>query len=82
MMCVAEESNYAYHGQSKTPGSGRDFRGFLFRLCKGGNPLGCYCLLFLSSLATVAITETKKVIIELVIGLYILSAGGAAATAL
>lgn len=34
MMCVAKESNYAYHGQSKTPGSGRDFRGFLFRLCK------------------------------------------------
>ena len=33
-------------------------------------------------LATVAITETKKVIIELVIGLYILSAGGSAATAL
>ena len=46
------------------------------------NPLGCYCLSFLSSLATVAITETKKVIIELVIGLYILSAGGSAATAL
>ena len=45
-------------------------------------PLGCYCLSFLSSLATVAITETKKVIIELVIGLYILSAGGSAATAL
>ena len=69
-------------GKAKTPGVCETPGAFCSVYVRWFNPLGCYCLSFLSSLATVAITETKKVIIELVIGLYILSAGGSAATAL
>lgn len=35
------------HEQNKTPGSGRDFREFLFRLCKVAYTLG-WCRLFVS----------------------------------
>ena len=69
-------------GKAKPPEVVETSGGFCSVYVRWFNPLGCYCLLFRSSLATVAITETKKVIIELVMGLHLLSAGGSAATAL
>lgn len=75
-------------GKAKPPEVVETSGGFCSVYVRWFNPLGCYCLSFLPShlqmkeLATFAITETKKVIIELVMGLHLLSAGGSAATAL